>query len=391
MLLLLRHAELYDPAPQGRRNLLVAGERVVWIGRDIPALDRALGVTRKCDLGGRRVIPGLIDGHVHLTGGGGEAGPQTRVPPLALSRLTSGGVTTAVGVLGTDDTVRTTAELVTVARGLSQEGLTRLLPHRRLPRAADDGHRQRPARHRAHRRGARRGRAGDQRSPLQPADARRAAPPRWRRARRRADEREGRDLHLHVGDGDARARARPPGAGAERAAAARLQPHAREPRSARCSTRRSRWPTSGCTVDLTAFPVAEGEDAWSAVEATGALPRRRAAVGPGHGELGRRRLLPGVRRRGPGGVHGRGRAVRHGRHAAGAAPLRAAARAGAPAFTSNPARLLRLERKGRLVPGADADLVVLDNDGTVADVLARGRWHVRSGLPLVRGTFERAE
>ncbi len=61
----------------------------------------------------------------------------------------------------------------------------RLLPHRRLPRAADDGHRQRPARHRAHRRGARRGRAGDQRSPLQPADARRAAPPRGRRARRR--------------------------------------------------------------------------------------------------------------------------------------------------------------------------------------------------------------
>ena len=121
MLLLLRHAELYDPAPQGRRNLLVAGERVVWIGRDIPALDRALGV-QEVDLGGRRVIPGLIDGHVHLTGGGGEAGPQTRVPPLALSRLTSGGVTTAVGVLGTDDTVRTTAELVTVARGLTQEG-----------------------------------------------------------------------------------------------------------------------------------------------------------------------------------------------------------------------------------------------------------------------------
>ena len=96
---------------------------MVWIGRDVPALDRALGV-EEVDLGGRRVIPGLIDGHVHLTGGGGEAGPETRVPPVALSRLTLGGVTTAIGVLGTDDTVRTTAELVTVARGLIAQGLS---------------------------------------------------------------------------------------------------------------------------------------------------------------------------------------------------------------------------------------------------------------------------
>ena len=49
--------------------------------------------------------------------------------------------------------------------------------------------------------------------------------------------------------------------------------------------------------------------------------------------------------------------------------LRALLRAGQPlervlpAFTSNQAQLLRLERKGRLVVGADADLVVLDEDG----------------------------
>ena len=79
MIALLRNAELYDPAPRGRRHLLVAGERVLWVGRDVPALDRALEV-EEVDLGGRRVIPGLIDGHVHLTGGGGEAGPDTRVP-----------------------------------------------------------------------------------------------------------------------------------------------------------------------------------------------------------------------------------------------------------------------------------------------------------------------
>jgi beta-aspartyl-dipeptidase (metallo-type) len=59
-----------------------------------------------------------------------------------------------------------------------------------------------------------------------------------------------------------------------------------------------------------------------------------------------------------------------------------------PIFTSNPARLFRLSSKGRIAPGADADLVVLDKSGAVRDVMARGRWHVRAGKPLVRGMFE---
>src|SRR5688500_15745483 len=109
---LLRNADLYDPAPRGHAHLLIAGATIVWIGRDAPLLSPGLGVTDH-DLEGRRVIPGLIDGHVHLTGGGGEAGPETRVPPLMLSRLSRGGVTTAIGLLGTDDTVRSPAELVT--------------------------------------------------------------------------------------------------------------------------------------------------------------------------------------------------------------------------------------------------------------------------------------
>jgi beta-aspartyl-dipeptidase (metallo-type) len=57
-------------------------------------------------------------------------------------------------------------------------------------------------------------------------------------------------------------------------------------------------------------------------------------------------------------------------------------------FTANPARILRLERKGRIEDGADADLVVLDTEHRVRDVMARGRWHVRNGETLVRGTFE---
>jgi beta-aspartyl-dipeptidase (metallo-type) len=59
-------------------------------------------------------------------------------------------------------------------------------------------------------------------------------------------------------------------------------------------------------------------------------------------------------------------------------------------FTINVARLLRLPRKGALVTGADADLVVLDDAGAVTDVMARGRWHVRDRIATVRGTFEGA-
>src|SRR5687767_9312477 len=120
---LLRNAELYDPTPRGRAHLLIGGETIIWIGSEAPVLSPSLGVEEH-DLEGRRVIPGLIDSHVHLTGGGGEAGPDTRVPPLTLSRLSAGGVTTAIGVLGTDDTVRTPAQLVTAARGLRAEGLS---------------------------------------------------------------------------------------------------------------------------------------------------------------------------------------------------------------------------------------------------------------------------
>ncbi|MDH5234409.1 MAG: amidohydrolase family protein, partial [Gemmatimonadota bacterium] len=61
-----------------------------------------------------------------------------------------------------------------------------------------------------------------------------------------------------------------------------------------------------------------------------------------------------------------------------------------PAFTANPARLLRLRRKGTLDVGQDADLVVLDDNGGVTDVMANGAWHVVDGRVVRGGTFEAA-
>ncbi len=122
MLTLVRNADLYAPAPAGVVDLLVAGERIVAIGPrlDLPA---ALPV-EVADMEGRRVVPGLIDPHVHVTGGGGEAGAATKVPPVPVSRFTTGGITTVIGLLGTDDLTRSTGELLARVRGLVDEGIT---------------------------------------------------------------------------------------------------------------------------------------------------------------------------------------------------------------------------------------------------------------------------
>ncbi len=58
------------------------------------------------DVAGATVCPGFVDNHVHVTGGGGELGPESRCPEAQLSQLFSAGITTLVGILGTDSVSR---------------------------------------------------------------------------------------------------------------------------------------------------------------------------------------------------------------------------------------------------------------------------------------------
>jgi beta-aspartyl-dipeptidase (metallo-type) len=386
MIELLRNAELYDPEPRGRASLLVAGERIVWVGGEPPALPRGLGA-RERDLGGSRVIPGLIDCHVHLTGGGGEAGPQTRVPPVALSRLTAGGVTTVVGLLGTDDVVRTPAELVATTRGLIAEGLSAY--------CFTGGYHLPPATV-----------TGSVRLDLALIDVivgvgevaisdhRSSQPTLDELLRVAADAHVGGlmsdkagILHLHVGDG-------PKGLELVRQALehSEIPPRVFNPthvnRSKRLFDEALALAERGCTIDLTAFPVAEDEDAWAAGEALvrcldAGLPAGRVTVSSDGGGC-----LPSFD------TEGRVVGMEVGSPGALAATLKELLAAGhslervLPAFTSTPAELLRLRQKGRLQAGADADLLVLDRDGGVSDVMVRGRWHLREGRQMIRGTLE---
>ena len=109
-MILIRNAQAFAPEPLGLVDVLVAAERVLALQ---PAgsigLPRGV-VVDEVDLLGARLVPGLIDCHVHATGGGGESGLQSRVPPLMMSALTTAGVTSCVGVLGTDVTTRTMRE-----------------------------------------------------------------------------------------------------------------------------------------------------------------------------------------------------------------------------------------------------------------------------------------
>jgi len=70
------------------------------------------------------IIPGLIDSHVHILGGGGEGGPATRAPEITIEDIISSGVTTVIGCLGTDGTTRHMESLLAKARGLEAEGVT---------------------------------------------------------------------------------------------------------------------------------------------------------------------------------------------------------------------------------------------------------------------------
>ncbi len=122
MFTLIQNADLHQPAPAGKKDLLIAGEKIVRIEDRIEA--PATWNIDVIDAAGRIVCPGFVDLHVHLLGGGGEGGFATRTPEIVLSRITAAGVTTVVGCLGTDDVTRRPESLLAKARQLAAEGIS---------------------------------------------------------------------------------------------------------------------------------------------------------------------------------------------------------------------------------------------------------------------------
>ena len=106
----------------GKKNkdrILIGNDRIV----DIFSGKSPYKVDEVFDACGKTVIPGLIDQHIHITGGGGEGGFHTRVPEIGLSKLVEACITTAVGLLGTDSETRSVENLVAKSIALTNEGI----------------------------------------------------------------------------------------------------------------------------------------------------------------------------------------------------------------------------------------------------------------------------
>lgn len=121
-LILLKNGTVYSPAYLGKRDILIAGEKIIAVEEEINAPPWEFIET--IDLKKQWVFPGFIDSHIHIAGAGGEGGPATRTPELSFEDIAAGGITSLVGCLGTDGITRTVTSVLMKAKGLGRQGLS---------------------------------------------------------------------------------------------------------------------------------------------------------------------------------------------------------------------------------------------------------------------------
>jgi beta-aspartyl-dipeptidase (metallo-type) len=386
MLTLIKNADIYSPEPLGIGHLLLGGGKVLHVGSQLPAVDASL-LADTLDLEGAPLIPGLTDCHVHVTGGGGEDGFSTQAPPVPLSQFTRHGITSVVGLLGTDDETRSTANLLARVRALREEGLSAW--------CWTGGYHVPPTTL-----------TGSVRRDIVNIDCiiglgelaisdHRSSQPGFDELARLASEvhvaglisRKAGVLHLHLGDGSR---------GLE--LVRRLIDETELPSRVFHPTHVNRTKElfeeacalshKNVVVDVTAFPVAEGENAWSAADAWArfheqACPAENLTISSDGGgclpvfdqnghmvkmDFASSAGLPETLRELLGRGYSLGQVL--------------------PSMTTNVARLLRLKNKGCIETGADADFVCLGDAQDVRHVMARGQWMVQDQVPVVHGLFE---
>lgn len=409
MITCIRNVMLYTPDKKGLNDVLIVGDTFTAYGENLlenvksvfptlltlsPGEVSADGLFQVIDGTGKLAVPGFIDSHVHLLGGGGEGGYHTRTPEIRLTDLTTSGVTTVVGCLGTDGITRDMMSLLAKARGLQNEGLTTYIytgsyqvPVRSLtPSVMQDllaidkviG-------------------VGE----VALSDHRSSQPTYEEFLRTVADARVGGMLsgkagivNIHLGDGkrqiDYLLRAVTE---SEIPITQYLPTHVN--RNSALLDACIAFAKQGGTIDFTG---SEDSDMWEELDgevrvsqamkrlldagvsldnftlssdAQGSLPifnAQKQYVGLGVGSA--KCLLKEIKDCVQADI-----------------PLEIALRA----LTTNPARILKLAHKGQIMPGLEADLCLLDAATLdLTDVMAKGRWMVRNASPVVFGTFEKA-
>jgi beta-aspartyl-dipeptidase (metallo-type) len=387
MMTLIRGGEVFAPEPLGRKDILLAGGAIEALAE--PGQIRVEGAeVEVVEAGGKRVLPGLVDPHVHILGGGGEGGPATRAPEIRVEDIVASGVTTVIGCLGTDGVTRHMTSLLAKARALELEGVSTWI---------HSGSYEVPVRNLT----------GSVRSDLilidkvvgageiAVSDHRSSQPTFEEIARLAAECRVGGMLggkagvlHLHLGDGKrglellfrlVRETEIPP---------AQVVPtHIN--RNPRLFEEGLAWAAAGGSIDVTVGADPVPPDPEVALESCIArfkekgLPfERMMASSDSNGSLpvfdadGRlvrltiatekdlfRKFTDILR--------------------ANLLPVETAVRV----FSTNAADFYKLGRKGRIEAGRDADLIVIGPDLALSDVFARGKRMMAAGRLLARGTF----
>ncbi len=385
MLEVLTNARVFAPEDLGVCHLRIGGGRILSVSQDSEAVSAPHAIVT--DIGGRRLIPGFIDGHVHVTGGGGEAGFKSRVPPVPLSFFTSAGVTSVVGVLGTDDTTRDTRGLLAQTRALREEGLGAW--------CHTGGYHVPPVTFT--------GSVRDDIVYLDPvigigelalSDHRSSQPTRDELLRIASDAHvagmisgKAGIVHLHLGDGER-------GLDLVRQALALSELPARVFNPTHINRQKALFDEAlalaweGSTVDITAYPVADDDDAWPADVAllkyleSGAPTDRITISSDGGG------CLPVFNEQGEITEMDIGQAASLPLTLKNLLAAGAALEQVLPAFTTNVANILRLHDRGRIKTGNVADVVVLDDNDDIRDVMIAGIWHVKDGRQQIFGQFE---
>lgn len=383
--LLLRGGSVFAPEPLGRADVLCLFGRIAAVGPDLP-IPGAPFACEVLDARGLFVAPGLVDGHVHILGGGGEGGPATRAPEVTVTALLSAGITTVVGLLGFDGVMRSVPSLLAKARALAAEGVSAWIytGSYQMPPATITGDVERDIALIGEVVGVGEVAIADARaSQADPADVVRLA------ARARIGGLlAGKPglLHLHVGDA-------PSGLRRLRAAVAQSDLPPRQFYPTHVNRRRpllyeaAAFAREGAPIDITAACRPElgepeavpPEEALPLLLREGVDPERVTMSSDGNGSLPV--------------FDAEGRVVEVGVGSLGVLwdGLRRAVRAGVPlptalaAVTLNPARILGLARKGAVAPGADADLLVVDPELAIRRVIVGGRAWDQPAPPRASG------